>query len=190
MTLIRNNGSVGEKDFAEKMGLVSNAQAVPNHWKGDMLSVPDFVLLDHDGNRCLIEYKHGNKLNTDGARGGQEAADKKKEDYINNSFGRGSIAQRRAYAASHLGWNHSVYKMIGLAQIYDRVVVVNPKLNQHSTDTTYQRNVINKGKANGVEFMNVSEFENAFEDCVDVSVDRVVSMLPETTSPASEREEN
>ena len=164
-------GSQGEQEFAQRLGLVSNKQGVGNYWKDDgHFSVPDFVLLDEDGNRCLVEYKHGNKLNTDGARRGREAAEGAKQRYLDNNY-TGNYKQRRAYADAHLGWNHSIYKMIGLANIYDRVIVVDPKLNQHSTNAEYQRKVIQKGKANGVEFMTVTEFEEEFEGCLDVSVD-------------------
>ncbi len=172
--------SLGEQKFLEQTGLVSNTQKLPNHWKdldseghGGHWVVPDCVVLDPEGNRCLIEYKHGNKLNTDGARKGKKSADKKKVDYLSNSF-KGNYKSRLAYAESHLGWNHSLYKMIGMKQIYDRVVVIDPKLNKHSVDPEYQRKVLQKGKAHGVEFMTICEFEDQFEGCLDVGVDRIV----------------
>ncbi|WP_117233073.1 hypothetical protein [Vibrio maerlii] len=173
-----NWNSAGEQAFAEKMGLVQNTERMDSSWKdtdengkGGHGVVPDHVVIDWDGNYCLIEYKHGNKLNTDGARGGKQAAEKKKADYLASSWG--NAKQRAAYAAATMGWNHSVYKMIGMKSHYDRVVVVDPKLDKHAIDTDYQRKVLNKGKANGVEFMTVTEFETAFEGCLDVSVEYV-----------------
>ncbi|GAM58477.1 hypothetical protein JCM19231_3083 [Vibrio ishigakensis] len=133
--------------------------------------MPDFVVLDQDGNRCLIEYKHGNKLNTDGARGGKLTAEKAKQRYLDSSYG--CYRSRRAYAESHLGWNHSLYKMIEMRKIYDRVVVVDPKLNKHSIDPEYQRKVLNKGKANKVEFMTKTEFLDKFDNCLDVGVSEI-----------------
>ncbi|MBE3681691.1 hypothetical protein [Vibrio campbellii] len=179
--------SLGENSFADELGLVQNKQRVPSHWKdldsdghGGHWVIPDFVMIDHDGNRCLIEYKHGNKLNTDGARGGKKAADKKKADYLNNPWG--NAASRRRNAEAHYGWNHSLYKMVGMKQHYDRVIVVDPRLNQHATCAKYQKNVINKGRTNGVEFMTKLEFESAFDGCLDVGVDRI---LDETVSETS-----
>lgn len=190
--LFNISGSEGEQQFAEKTGLVQNRQGVGCYSKGQgHFVVPDFVVLDEDGNRCLIEYKHGNKLNTDGARGGREAAERAKQRYIDNDFN-GNYKQRLANAHAHYGWNHSIYKMIEMRKIYDRVIVVDPELNHHSTCQEYQRKVIQKGKINGVEFMTITEFEAAFDDCLDVGVSHIYKLTEieviETSSPVSEVE--
>ncbi|SBO11738.1 hypothetical protein VME0621_03874 [Vibrio mediterranei] len=175
--MIGLGGSQGEQEFLERTGLKPNLERVPSHWKdldskghGGHWVVPDCVVLDSEGNRCLIEYKHGNKLNTDGARKGKQAAEKKKMDYLSSSWGNWEARKRNAEAK--MGWNHSIYRLIGMAQVYDRVLVVDPQLNKHMTDTDYLK-VLNKAKGLGVEFRTISEFEAEFEDCLDVSVDDI-----------------
>ncbi|MDO6763408.1 hypothetical protein [Agarivorans sp. 1_MG-2023] len=172
-----------EQEFLNTVGLEKHDILLKcqDHKGNDIRVIPDAILLGYEGvdELVFVEYKNGVKLSTDGKVKGKVAAEKKKADYLNNTFGQIPPAKRRAYAESHLGWNHSLYKFIGMKAYYDgtalsyaqlddcepvrvRVVVVDPKLNHHLNDRSYVQRVC-KGQSAGVEFMTVSDFSSEFE---------------------------
>ncbi|NKF51336.1 hypothetical protein G3R49_12290 [Shewanella sp. WXL01] len=159
-----------------------------DHKGNETWVIPDALMVGENAKGesevIYIEYKNGLKLSTDGRNKGKPAAEKKKEDYINNQW----LSPARAKKAATMGWNHSIYKFISMKQCWEketlnvekdetklsdletgapvtnfRVIVVDPKMNRHKNDPTYQRDVLSKGTNAGVEFMTDLEVEQELE---------------------------
>lgn len=132
-----------EQEFMDCTGLIKQDIKLPStdNLGIEHFTIPDAVMMGRKATQedeeesqvelILLEYKNGVMLNTNGARGGREAAENQKGREIvkrlppamRDSFDPKVDADRRRawgfltgrqqqYIASRYGWNHSIYKMI------------------------------------------------------------------------------
>ncbi|MFD2165370.1 hypothetical protein ACFSJY_03760 [Thalassotalea euphylliae] len=169
--------SNSEKQWLADLGLVEHEyplMSVDNKGLAHTV-IPDLLMADVDGNFCIVEFKDGNCLTTDGARGGKAAADNKKENYINNPHGRGTFKQRLNYASNTMGWNHSGHKMVSMANAFGaveledgtmsgdtRIIVVDPKMDKHKSDLKLLKR-LDKFTDKGVELMTPEQFTESLQ---------------------------
>ncbi|QBY04694.1 hypothetical protein E2K93_09955 [Thalassotalea sp. HSM 43] len=148
--------------------------------KGVVHEVRPDLMIGTDDETWIVEYKNGNCLTTTGIRGGKVSAENAKaryDDLTDQLVCPNARAKRNKNSRAHLGWNHTLGKMIGMDNSLNehtfvcpdtneqvttgkaRVMIVDPLMAKHRKSKAKDKvSMFKHASKTGIEFYSTDEF--------------------------------